>query len=526
MTHRVLSNKNRRNWLLPASLTLLACAPLACSGNTDVSDTSSPAAKAIDALPQAEVIATDEATGVPTYIGGHLGVASLRDPGTENDVRAALATIAPVFHANAADLVLKSTDRDALGDVHYRYTQFKNGLEVIGGELLVHSRGGVLYGANGSARDDLPAPAKASLSPQAAVGAAYGAYASLAGAELTAEPKAELAYRPSYDGDALLLVYKVTVQGTEADGTPILDTVLVNAVSGAIVDRIPSIHTAKNREVHNLNGSTVLPGPVARTETGPASSDSIVNTNFNLLGTTYDAYSTLFNRDSINGRGSKLISSVHYSRAYNNAFWNGTQMVYGDGDGRTFSNLATSLDVTAHELTHGVTTATSNLIYSNQSGGLNESVSDIFGQVTQWFGAGKVISPGIFQVGEDIFTPGTPGDALRYLNDPKKDGRSLDFFADYRNGIDVHFSSGISNLAFFLLAQGGKHPRGRSTVQVTGIGIERAAQIFYRANTSIFTASTTFAQAKTWTKQAATQLGYPADVVDSVDAAWRAVGVN
>ncbi|WP_394835242.1 M4 family metallopeptidase [Pendulispora rubella] len=505
----------RGNWLSLVGLTLLACAPAACTGNSQGDDSSAPApGVSVDTLPNAQVVDVEAATGIPTLVTGDLGAAAKGH---------ALAAIAAVFRADASELSLKSEFTDPQGEVHSRYTQFKNGLEVLDGELVVHSRGRVVYAANGSARADIAGPAKSTISSASAVAAALRTYAGREG--LAAEPRTELAYKRSDAGDSLLLVHKVTVTGTQDDGTPIADLVLVNAADGSIVDVVPSIHTARNREVHNLNGGTSLPGPVARTETGAASSDAVVNNNFARLGSTYDTYKALFNRDSINGSGSKLISSVHYSSRYNNAFWNGTQMVYGDGDGNTFSNLANSLDVTAHELTHGVTSNTSNLTYSGQSGGLNESLSDIFGQVVEWYAAGKVVSAGTWQVGEDVYTPNKAGDALRYLNDPKKDGRSLDYYPDFTSGVDVHYSSGISNLAFYLLSQGGTHPRGKTTTQVTGIGIEKAAQIFYRANTSLFTASTTFSQAKTWTAQAAQQLGYSTAEVNSVRAAWTAVGV-
>lgn len=201
-------------------------------------------------------------------------------------------------------------------------------------------------------------------------------------------------------------------------------------------------------------------------------------------------------------------------------------MVYGDGDGVNASNLANSMDVTAHELSHAVTSSTSNLTYSGESGGLNEAFSDIMGETCEWYRDGQVVSSNTWKVGEDVWTPGTAGDALRYLNDPKADGASLDYYSDYNSGVDVHYSSGIANLAFYLLSQGGTHPRGRSSVNVTGIGISKASQIFYKANTSLFTSSTNFAGAKTATEQAASQLGYSAADIASVTAAWQAVGVG
>ncbi|WP_394837828.1 M4 family metallopeptidase [Pendulispora rubella] len=509
---------NRRpafgSWATLVALPILACAPVACSGNSsESSDTPEPSTTRM------QIVSTEKLSGIPTYVKGQLGAAASKS---------ALASIASALHASGSELVLKNTLQDESGAVHERYTQLKNGYEIVGGELVVHSRQGVIYAANGNARSNLSAPTEAAAKVSAAAAAVRALSAYDLGDFASADPNTQLVYRRTVNGtgDALELLHRVTVKGTQADGTPILDKVLVNAVDGSVVARLPTIHTAKNRELHDLKNKTTLPGTTVRTEGQAATSDAVVNNNYDRLGTTYDAYKELFNRDSLDGSGGKLISSVHYSTKYNNAYWNGTQMVYGDGDGSTFSNLANSLDVTAHELTHGVTSNTSNLEYSGESGGLNEAMSDIFGNVVEYYGAGKVVSDNTWKVGEDVYTPNTAGDALRYMNDPAKDGDSLDYYPDYTSGVDVHYSSGIANLAFYLLSQGGKHPRSKTTVSVTAIGIEKAAQIFYRANTQIFTASTTFAQAKQWTGQAAQDLGYTQAEISAVADAWSAVGVT
>jgi vibriolysin len=322
------------------------------------------------------------------------------------------------------------------------------------------------------------------------------------------------------------LVYLVDVAAVRRDGLPVRDTVLVSAVDGSIVERIPHIHTARNREMHDAGHGSTLPGPTVRTEGGPATSDPVVNTNYDLLGSTYACYQQLFGRDSYDNAGAKLVSTVHYRVNYNNAFWNGSQMAYGDGDGVTFSNLANSMDVTAHELTHAVTSKTSKLVYSGASGGLNEAMSDIFGNVCEWHRDGQVVSADTWKVGEDIWTPGTGGDALRYMNTPRADGSSLDWYPDFYPSIDVHYSSGIANLAFYLLSQGGSHPRGKTSTVMTGIGVAKAAQVFYRANAFIMTSNTNFHGAKTATEQAAIQLGYSLAERAAVTAAWQSVGVS
>jgi vibriolysin len=503
---------------------------------TDGEDTASGAERsgddiqqALEALPSASVVDVDD-SGVPTFITGRLGKVTSLVGGTP-DIKPIVSQVAKVFRANADDLSLRTTVTSGPGDEHFRLAQTKNGLPVLGGELIIHVQNGLVTGANGNARHDLQTPAadSAKLDGKAAIVAATSVMDDVKGLAASGEPT--LAYRPS--GTKLELVYVVRATGEKTDGTPVVDDVIVNASTGAVLDRIGHIHTARNREVHNLNHGTSLPGPIARTETGPANADAVVNNNFDRLGTTYDTYKVLFNRDSFDNAGAKLISSVHYSNNYVNAFWDGTQMVYGDGDNVNASNLANSLDVTAHELTHAVTERTSNLTYSGQSGGLNEGMSDIFGNVVEWFrdngnnpNATALLSANNVMVGEDIWTPATPNDALRYMNDPKKDGSSIDFAPDFFSGIDVHYSSGVPNLAFVLLANGGQHPRGKTTNVVTGIGVVKAAQVFYRANTSIFTASTNYAAAKTGCEQAAVQLGLSAAEQASVTAAWQAVGVG
>ncbi|WP_394828996.1 M4 family metallopeptidase [Pendulispora albinea] len=475
---------------------------------------------ALTALPSANVLDVDP-SGVPVFVTGNLGKAQSATL-TVADVRDVLAELSPVFRADPAALTLRAAFVDDIGDAHYVFTQQKNGRAVFGGDFSLHVRDGVAFAANGTVRNDVDAPTDGTISADAAIEAAKSGYATIA--DLAATSTGETIYLRT--DDRLDLVYEVDVTGAKGDQTPLHDTVFVNATDGRVLLTAPHIHTAKNREIHDAQNTSTLPGPLVRAEGDPPVSDVVANNNYDRLGTTYDGYLELFGHDSYDNGGAKLISTIHYQQNYVNAFWNGVQMVYGDGDGVTASNLANGLDVTAHELTHAVTQKTSNLTYSGQSGGLNESMSDIFGNVIEWYRDGKVVSDNTWKVGEDVWTPNIPGDALRYMNDPKKDNVSLDWFPDYTSQ-DVHYSSGISNLAFYLLAQGGKHPRGKSTNQVTGIGFEKAARIFFRANTTgIFQPSTNFAQAKTGTELAAQQLGYTTAEINAVSEAWKAVGVG
>jgi vibriolysin len=218
--------------------------------------------------------------------------------------------------------------------------------------------------------------------------------------------------------------------------------------------------------------------------------------------------------------------------SYNNAFWNGSQLVYGDGDGSQFGPLGNALDVGAHELTHAVTTYSANLVYQYESGALNEATSDIMAAAVEAWKDGAVTAD-TWKVGEDVTTPGVSGDALRYMNDPIADGSSYDYYPTrYQGSGDnggVHLNSGIANLAFKLMVTGGTHPRGKTSVNVPALSsnlmtsMSMGAKIWYRALTVYMTSSTNFAGARTATAQAATDL-YGATAAASVNAGWDAVG--
>jgi vibriolysin len=199
-------------------------------------------------------------------------------------------------------------------------------------------------------------------------------------------------------------------------------------------------------------------------------------------------------------------------------------MTYGDGDGVNSLSL-TTLDIGGHEFAHGVTQYTANLTYSGESGGLNESMSDVFGSMVERLMEGE--SGNTWMMGEETWTPSTSGDALRYMNDPADDGYSYDYYSSALASADVHYTSGVGNLAFYLLSAGGTHPRARSTTVVTGIGADAAADIWYLALTSYMTSSTNYAGARTATLSAAAALyGSTSNEYTQVDNAWTAVGVT
>lgn len=231
--------------------------------------------------------------------------------------------------------------------------------------------------------------------------------------------------------------------------------------------------------------------------------------------------------DSLKGDYTTLALYVNYGTDYANAFWTGSEMVFGDGDGYYFGPM-TTLDITAHEMTHGVTGATAGFTYYGESGALDEGYADIFGAMAERYLYGDLSR--VWKIGEDSYTPGTAGDALRYMNDPSKDGYTVahydDFYCDRADYCGVHANAGIIMLAFYLLSEGGDHPDYGGT-DMTGIGEDAAEEIAFRALKKYSGADTDFADTRNAWLDAATDL-YKADSAEykGVMNAWALVGVG
>lgn len=238
---------------------------------------------------------------------------------------------------------------------------------------------------------------------------------------------------------------------------------------------------------------------------------------------TWDYYLNIHGRQGVHDDGQGVLSRVHFGRDYVNAFWSDACqcMTYGDGDG-VLSGPLVSLDIAAHEMTHGLTSATATLIYFDESGGLNESISDIFGTAVEFYAAAFSDEVPEYWLGENVWTPGIDGDALRYMDHPLEDGVSIDHYSLFRPGMNVHHSSGIANNVFYLLSEGGTNDTSGMTV--AGIGREKAEQVFYRALVAYMTPGTDFAAAKAATVEAANDL-YDVETADRVASAWEACGV-
>ena len=462
------------------------------------------------------------------FVTGDLGTIDLRDPA--RSARAFLAARADVLRlAGQERFEPVRTETDELGQTHVRFQQHLRGLPVVGGEYLVHAdREGRVIAMNGHYAIDSDLPWYPTVDAWGAIERA-AAQAGIDQATWSNSPA--LVYVVNEKGNAFL-AWTARAEYVDELGEEI-DLIYADATTGDLVLRAPQVHRARNRQTYNGNNSSSLPGTLVLTETGGSTSDSVISTAHAHAATSYDYYKNVHGRDSYNNAGATIKTTVHHQVNYNNAFWNGSQLVYGDGDGSTFSPLGNSLDVGAHELTHAVTTYSANLTYSYESGALNEATSDILGAAVEAWKDGSVTS-NTWKIGEDVYTPGTSGDALRYMNDPVADGSSYDYYPTRYTGSGdyggVHLNSGIANLAFKLMVTGGTHPRGKTSVSVPALNgtlmtsMTMGAKIWYRALTVYMTSSTNFEGARTATAQAATDL-YGSTAAATVHKGWDAVGV-
>lgn len=239
---------------------------------------------------------------------------------------------------------------------------------------------------------------------------------------------------------------------------------------------------AKRRTIYTANGSESLPGILARAEGQGPTGDLAVDEAYDGLGATFDFFAEIFDRNSIDDSGMPLDATVHFSEDYNNAFWNSIQMVFGDGDKQIFNRFTIALDIIGHELSHGVTEDEAKLMYFNQSGALNESMSDVFGSLIKQYVKGQTADEADWLIGEGLFTSAIQGVALRSMKDP---GSAFDdqllgkdpqpkhmknFVHTFEDNGGVHINSGIPNHAFYQVA-----------TRIGGNAWESAGRIWYDA---------------------------------------------
>jgi Zn-dependent metalloprotease len=525
-------------------------------------------------LAAAAIAATATALAVPAGAGPASGA--------DHDSRVEAAVASAKAHGAAtkfgAHQAFKAVDTivDPNGTSHVRLHRTYHGLEVVGGDLVVHQTAARAWTGTSQTLD-----AKLSLGTTPRVAADTAEAKAVAPSKVTRAISGDRAESATLVVDALgakpRLAWRVVTGGVQADGTPSRLETYVDARTGAILRTEQQIETADGsgqslysgtvplQLTHTLNYQLKDPtrGNTYTTDMGNAS-DSVLcqllgwgcktGTLFtspdNSFGNgstssresaavdaqygtnmTWDFYKTTFGRNGIFGNGTGSYNRVHYGSNYVNAFWDGTKMTYGDGDGTNYGPL-TSLDVAGHEMSHGVTENTAGLTYSGESGGLNESTSDIFGTMVEFF-ANNANDPGDYLIGEEFDLQHHLG--FRRMDNPASDGNSVNCWSSTTKNLDVHYSSGVGNHFFYLLSEGS----GAKTLNgvsynsptcngstVTGIGHDAAAAIWYRALTVYMTSSTNYSGARTATLNAAKDLyGAGSTQYNAVAAAWSAVNV-
>ncbi|WNO67218.1 M4 family metallopeptidase [Streptomyces sp. AM2-3-1] len=465
-------------------------------------------------------------------------------------------------------LVVRDVIQDNDGTTHTRYERTFNGLPVLGGDLVVQqSKAGetesVTKASKASSAQLKAVDTAADVAPAKAESQALGA-AKAAGSKKTVADRAPRKVVWMAQGKPQL-AYETVVGGLQDDGTPNELHVITDASSGAKLYEWQAIETGTgntqysgqvtlgtapsytltdttrgNHKTYNLNhgtsgtgtlfsGSDDIWGNGNPTNVETAAADAHYG-----AAETWDYYKNVQGRTGIRGDGVGAYSRVHYGNNYVNAFWDDSCfcMTYGDGSGNAAP--LTSLDVAAHEMTHGVTSATAGLVYSGESGGLNEATSDIMAAAVEFY-SNNATDVGDYLVGEkiDINGDGTP---LRYMDKPSKDGASKDAWYSGIGGVDVHYSSGPANHFFYLLSEGS----GAKTINgvsynsptsdglpVTGIGRDKAALIWFKALTTKFSSTTNYAAARTGTLAAAGDLyGTTSAEYKAVADAWAGVNVG
>ncbi|MDY0810447.1 M4 family metallopeptidase [Kitasatospora purpeofusca] len=477
-------------------------------------------------------------------------------------------------------LVAKDAVVDADGTRHLRFERTYAGLPVLGGDLVVHqTAGGSVAAVDKAVTAQIAVPSltpaipadKAAAQASGAVQSTVGIAADKDESPLTEVRQAGAAQLVVWAADGNpRLAYRTTVEGVRADGTPSSQLLVTDAATGQVLSTHEQVQTATGTGKGVFVGSVPLTTSTAtggyslkdasrggqstvdfrnRTSgsgtlytdadnawgdgTVASGQSAAVDAQFGAAA-TWDFYKNTFGRNGIKNNGVGATSRVHYGKNYVNAFWSDQCFCMSYGDGASNTHPLTEIDVAGHEMTHGVTSATAGLNYSGESGGLNEATSDIFGTMVE-FSANLATDVPDYLIGEEIDLNGN-GTPLRYMDKPSKDGGSADSWSSGVGSLDVHYSSGVGNHFFYLLAEGS----GAKTINgvaynsptsngstLTGIGRDKAAAIWYRALTVYFTSTTNYKAARTGTLSAAQDLyGAGSAEYNAVAAAWSGVNVN
>lgn len=291
---------------------------------------------------------------------------------------------------------------------------------------------------------------------------------------------------------------------------------------------VAELSDAPNRAIRDAQHTEQLPGVLVRSEEDPPVADAAVNEAFDGLGATFELLLSAFGRNSLDDAGATLDATVHYGRDYDNAFWDGERMVFGDGDGEVFRGFTGSVSVIGHELGHGVIQHAAGLEYRGQSGALNESIADVIGALTEQHQRGETVDAASWLIGDGIFTDAVEGRALRSMIEPgtaydddelgrdPQPAHMRDYVDTTEDNGGVHINSGIPNRAFALSAR-----------SLGGYAWERAGKVWYGALTGRLSATATFAEfARATIDAAVRQYGEGSEATAAVRDAWTTVGVT
>ncbi|PKW10167.1 griselysin. Metallo peptidase. MEROPS family M04 [Streptomyces sp. 1222.5] len=463
-------------------------------------------------------------------------------------------------------LVVRDVVKDADGTTHTRYERTYGGLPVLGGDLVVTARSGKTMDVVRATNATLTVPG---LTPAVAKATAEKQAVRRAKALGGTKSAADSVRRVIWAADSKpVLAYETVVGGLQDDGTPNRLHVITDATTGKKLYEYQGIDTGVGNTQYSgqVTLTTTQSGSTYTLTDGARGNHKTYNLNHGSSGTgtlysqnndtwgngtnsnaatagadahygaavTWDFYKNTFGRSGIKNNGVGAYSRVHYGNSYVNAFWDDGCfcMTYGDGSGN--AKPLTAIDVAGHEMSHGVTSNTAGLNYSGESGGLNEATSDIMGTGVEFY-ANNSTDVGDYLIGEKIDINGN-GSPLRYMDKPSKDGASKDSWYSGIGGVDVHYSSGPANHFFYLLSEGSgtKVINGvtynsptADNLPVTGIGRDKALQIWYRALTTKWTSTTNYAGARTGTLAAAGELyGTTSAEYKAVQDAWAGVGVG
>lgn len=415
-----------------------------------------------------------------------------------------------------------------------RFQQVYRGIPVLGGELIVQMDAGKnVVSANGEVLPDLDLAVTPAISVQTARQTALAKAAKdhgLSAGELVASQPELWIYNPVLLGgpglDLDRLVWRTEV--TPLELAPIRELVLIDAQMGTVALAFSQVETARDRETYDAENGTTLPGTLICNESDPTCSvgDPHEQAAHRFVGATYDYYANEHARDSIDDAGMTLVSTVHYKSGYENAFWNGEQMVYGDADTYPMAD-----DVVAHEYTHGVTSHESKLFYFYQSGSINEAFSDIWGEFVDLEGStGNDSGDTRWDIGEDLASTG----AIRSMKDPTiynlPDRMTSSHYycaqSDLVSGAGdnggVHLNCGVGAKAAYLMTDG----EAFNGYNVTGLGISKVADLWYEVQTNLLFSGADYADLYDALIQACTNLGYSSSECQQVQKAVDATEMN